>query len=73
MKALLKKKHLNQLQQFVSKALHDGFINFASWFQKFQMNIKFFNPDKKKYTNDNFLYNKNVDDLKEATKNAYQP
>ena len=68
---LIEKEAFNQLQQFVSKALHDGFINFASWFRNSD-EYKVFNPDKKNIPT-TISVQQNVDDLKEATKTLINP
>lgn len=68
---LIEKEAFYQLQEFVSKALQDGFVNFSSWFRKSD-EYKIFNPDKKTIPT-NTSTNKNVEELKEATKTLTDP
>src|SRR5690606_860227 len=68
---LIEKEAFAQLQQFVSQALQLGFINFASWFRNSD-EYKIFNPDKKDVPTNNSVQ-KNLNDLKEATKVLTNP
>ncbi|WHT39547.1 sensor histidine kinase [Myroides sp. mNGS23_01] len=68
---LIEKEAFLQLQQFVSKALQEGFLSFASWFRNSD-EYKIFNPDKKDVPTTDSVQ-KNLDNLKEATKTLTNP
>lgn len=68
---LIEKEPFFQLQKFISKALEEGFVNFASWFRNTD-EYKIFNPDKKPTSTSNSVH-QNIEDLKEATKTLTNP
>lgn len=68
---LIEKEAFNQLQEFVSEALKLCFSNFSSWFRNTD-EYKVFNPDKKT-TATTLSVQKNVEDLKLATKTLINP
>lgn len=68
---LIEKEAFYQLQQFISKAIQEGFTHFASWFRNSD-EYKIFNPDKKA-TPTTSSVQQNVEDLKEATKTLTNP
>ncbi|MEC4028517.1 sensor histidine kinase [Myroides odoratimimus] len=68
---LIEKEAFLELQQFVSKALQEGFLSFASWFRNSD-EYKIFNPDKKDVPTTDSVQ-KNLDSLKEATKTLTNP
>lgn len=68
---LIEKEAFLELQQFVSKALQEGFLSFASWFRNSD-EYKIFNPDKKDVPTSDSVQ-KNLDSLKEATKTLTNP
>ncbi|MEZ7528451.1 sensor histidine kinase [Cloacibacterium normanense] len=68
---LIEKEAFNQLQEFVSDALKECFSNFSSWFRNTD-EYKIFNPDKRS-TATTLSVQKNVEDLKEATKTLTNP
>lgn len=68
---LIEKEAFSQLQEFVSTALQEGFIQFASWFRKTD-EYKLFNPDKKPAPTTTSVQ-KNVAELKDAAKTLADP
>jgi len=68
---LIEKEPFYQLQQFISKALEEGFTNFTSWFRNSD-EYKIFNPDKNA-TPTTSSVNQNIETLKEATKTLTNP